>query len=102
VTPQAEAGLYTSATIDERSNELIVKAINNTASSLPAEIRLTGPARSATAKVTTLQSSDLNSENSFEHPEAIAPQPSTVEVRSGRLTVQMQPYSVNVYRVPMQ
>ncbi len=102
VTPQAETGLYTSATIDERSNELIVKAINNTASTLPAEIRLAGQARSATAKVTTLQSADLNTENSFEHPEAIAPQPSTVEVRSGRLTVQMLPYSVNVYRVPIQ
>jgi alpha-L-arabinofuranosidase len=102
VTPQAEAGLYTSATIDERSNELIVKAINSTSSTLPAEIRLAGPARSATAKVTTLQSADLNTENSFEHPEAIAPAPSTVEVRSGRLSVQMQPYSVNVYRVPMQ
>ena len=55
-----------------------------------------------TAKVTTLQSADLNTENSFEHPDAIVPQPSTVEVRSGKLTVQMQPYSVNVYRVPMQ
>jgi alpha-L-arabinofuranosidase len=102
VTPQAEAGLYTSATIDERSNELIVKAINNTASSLPAEIRLGGQARSTTAKVTTLQSSDLNTENSFEHPEAIAPESSNVEVASGRLTVQLRPYSVNVYRVPMR
>jgi alpha-L-arabinofuranosidase len=102
VTPQAEAGLYTSATIDERSNELIVKAINNTASSLPAEIKLAGLDRSTTAKVTTLQSADLNTENSFEHPEAIAPESSNVEVQSGRLTVELRPYSVNVYRVPMR
>ena len=42
VTPQAEGGLYTSATLDERTHELIVKAINYSATARPAEIRLNG------------------------------------------------------------
>ena len=100
-TPQAEGGLYTSATLDERTHELIVKAINNSASARPAEIRLAGVDRSATAKVTTLQSADLSAENSFDHPTAVAPEPSTAEVKSGTISVQLPPYSLNVYRIPM-
>ncbi len=100
-TPQAEAGLYTSASLDERTHELIIKAINTTASSRPAEIQVAGFDRSETATVTTLQSADLNNENSLEHPKAIAPEPSTAEVNSGKISAQLPPYSVNVYRVAM-
>ena len=42
-TPQAEAGLYTSASLDERTHELIVKAINTTASPRPARDPINGP-----------------------------------------------------------
>jgi alpha-N-arabinofuranosidase len=52
--------------------------------------------------VTTLESADLNAENSFEHPTAVAPRPSTAEVKSGKLSVELPPYSVNVYRIAMQ
>jgi alpha-L-arabinofuranosidase len=100
-TPQAEDGLYTSATLDERTHELIVKAINNSASARPAEIRLAGIDRTGTAKVTTLQSADLGAENSFDHPTAVAPEPSTAEVKSGKLSVTLPPWSLNVYRIPM-
>jgi len=102
VTPLAEGGLYTSATIDERegTHELIVKTINTTAMTRTAEIRLNGFDGLAAAKATILKSADLNAENSFEHPKAVAPESSTIEIRSGRISVQLQPYSVNVYRVP--
>ena len=101
VSPQAEAGLYTSASIDERSNELIVKVINDTAADRPAEIWL-GVRGVGTGKVTTLESADLNAENSFDHPKAISPEVSTVEVRSGTISVQLRPYSVNAYRVSLK
>ena len=54
VTPQAEGGLYTSATLDERTHELIVKAINYSATARAAEIRVNGMRASGTAKVTVL------------------------------------------------
>ena len=98
-TPQAEAGLYTSATVDERTHQLIVKVISDTASPRPAEIRLTGFDGSGTVQVTTLESTDLRAENSFEHPTAIAPTAFTAEIKSGKIAVELQPYSVNVYRI---
>ena len=102
VTPQAQAGLYTSASLDERTHELIVKAINVSATAREAEIRLNGINAAGTAKVITLESADLNAENSFEHPRNVAPKTSTVQTTSGTIRTQLGPYSINVYRVPVQ
>ena len=82
VTPHAEGNLYTSATLDERTHELIVKVINNSAEARPAEIELKGVKSSATARVITLGNADLNAENSFEHPTLVAPEPSTTQKKS--------------------
>ena len=101
VTPQTGDGLYTSGVLDERTHELIVKVINNTPNARPAEVRITGIA-AGPAKLITLASADLNAENSFDHPKAVSPEKSTAEMKSGTLSVRLQPYSVNVYRIAMQ
>jgi alpha-N-arabinofuranosidase len=100
VTPLAEDGLYTGATLDERSHELIVKAINNSAADRQAKIHLNGMSSSGTAKVIVLQSADLEGENSFDHPTAIAPAASAIDIKSGEILADLPPYSVSVYRIP--
>jgi alpha-N-arabinofuranosidase len=102
VTPQAVDGLYTSASLDERSHEVIVKAINYAPVERKAKIRLNGISSTGTAKVITLGSADLNAENSFDKPENVAPESSSVEVKAGVVSVQLRPYSVTVYRIPVQ
>jgi alpha-N-arabinofuranosidase len=101
INPQAEKDLFSSASIDERRNELIVKVINNTALARPAEIR-TGTNRSTNVAVTILHSDDLNAENTFDHPAMVAPESSTLKISEGKLSTQLRPYSVNVYRIPMK
>jgi len=102
VSPQATDGLYTSASLDERTHELIVKVVNHSPTARQAEIKLNGASLSGPVKVTTLGSSDLSTENSFEHPEAIAPLSSSAAVKAGVLSVRLRPYSLNVYRIPAQ
>jgi alpha-N-arabinofuranosidase len=102
VTPQAQTGLYTVASLDERSNELIVTAVNTTETPIPAQIQLAGLTSSATVKVTTLSSPDLAAENNFDHPTAVTPVAATTQVTAGAIAAQLQPYSVTVYRVPMK
>ena len=102
VTPQAEGGLYTSASLDERTHELIVTAVNNAPAPRQVEIRLNGINPSGKATVTTLESTDLSAENSFDHPTAVAPVSSTLDVKSGTIPVQLGAYSVTVYRIPAQ
>jgi len=101
-TPRAENGLYSSATLDERTHEFIVKVVNYAATARLAEIRLNGITHSGAAKVTTLENADLKAENSFDHPAAVTPKFSTVDVRSGVIPVQLGAYSVTVYRIPAQ
>lgn len=101
-TPQAEEGLYTSAALDQQTHELIVKAVNVSATAKPVEIRLLAANASGMAKTTILASADLNAENSFQKPRNVAPEQGTAAVKSGVIAVSLQPYSVNVYRVPVQ
>jgi alpha-N-arabinofuranosidase len=100
--PRAEGGLYTSAVVNERTHELIVKAINNSATSRSAEIVVGGANASGEVTVTTLGSGDLNVENSFEHPKAVAPEMTKADVRNGVLKVELGAYSVNIYRIAMR
>jgi len=101
VTPQAQEGLYTSASLDERTHELIIKAINVTGSTKAVEIDLKGANSPVTAKVTTLESADLQAENNFEHPKNVAPKNSTLEAKTKKVPAQLGPYSVTVYRIPL-
>ncbi|MGH9496693.1 MAG: alpha-L-arabinofuranosidase C-terminal domain-containing protein [Candidatus Sulfotelmatobacter sp.] len=98
VTPQAEAGIYTSASLDEKNHELIVKAVNTGADARPAEIRLNGAMPGGVREI-VLRSSDLNAENSFDHPKAVAPQTTPVTAKSGNIVVELSPYSVNIFRI---
>jgi alpha-L-arabinofuranosidase len=100
ITPQAGEGLYTSASLDEKTHELIVKAINTTGAARTTEIRVAGSTASGSVKMTTLRGSDLNAENSFDHPKAVVPEMATVPANSGKIVVELSPYSVNVFRVP--
>jgi alpha-N-arabinofuranosidase len=100
-TPHAEKGLYTSATLDERTHELILTVVNATASALTADVGLGDSRIRGTAKTTTLESASPNEENSFDRPEAIAPIYSTTAVDAGSMVLRLKGYSVNVYRIPM-
>ncbi|HWT66383.1 MAG TPA: alpha-L-arabinofuranosidase C-terminal domain-containing protein [Terracidiphilus sp.] len=101
-TSRLEDGLYTSAVLDERTHEWIVKAINTTAKVRKVEIRIDGAKAGATAKVITLRSATLEAENSFEHPQAVAPVTGTAVVKDGVIATELGAYSVNVYRVSEQ
>jgi alpha-N-arabinofuranosidase len=56
---------------------------------------------SGTAKVTTLESADLNAENNFDQPKNVAPKYSTLEVKPGNIPVKLDPYSITIYRIPL-
>lgn len=100
-TPRVEQGIYTSATLDERTRELIVKVVNASAEARHVAIHLNGVVTAGTLKVTTLQSDSLEAENSFEHPKAIAPELSTVQSDGASTALELKPYSLNVYRFAM-
>jgi alpha-N-arabinofuranosidase len=102
VSPQAGSGLYSVASLDERTHELVVTAVNTTAQVRAAEIKFDGITPAGTAQVTTLQSADLKAENSFDQPTAVAPVTTSINVKATFLSVQLPAQSVTVYRIPLK
>ena len=100
-TPEGVDGLYTSATLDERSHELVIKVVNHGAAR-QAEIKLGGSNTTGTAKVVTLASANLETENSFENPQALTPKESTIGLKDGAISVELPAYSLTVYRIPVR
>jgi alpha-N-arabinofuranosidase len=101
-TPHAEAGLYTVASIDDRSHDLILTVVNASPDPRATQLHLNGVTPSGPAKVTTLGTTDLAAENSFDHPTAVAPAASTLDVSSAIVPVQLSPNSVTVFRIPIK
>ena len=97
-----QSGLYISTSLDERSHEVIVKAVNVTGSDKAVSLNLNGAATVGKAKVTTLANLQLEAENSFEKPANVSPEYSTVEVNSGVVAASLKAYSVTVYRIAIR
>lgn len=93
-------GLYASATIDRKTNELILKVVNSSKKKQDCEFKVDGaPKLNTKAMLTVLGSSDLKAENTFSKPDAVTPVLSQVTVKNKVVKLTLSPYSVNVMRV---
>ncbi|MEP6950002.1 MAG: alpha-L-arabinofuranosidase C-terminal domain-containing protein [Ginsengibacter sp.] len=94
--------LYVSAVIDKKTNEVIIKVVNAAGKEQANNITLEGIKRPASqGLLTTLQSDDLNSVNSFAQPQNVAPKESTVAIKGNKINLICLPYSFSVIKVKM-
>lgn len=95
-----QGGTYASASIDKKTNELILKVVNTSDKPQQSEFVVDGVKKlQQKGTVTVLQSDNLNQENSFENPDAISPKQQQIQVKDKKIKLPLQPYSVNVIRV---
>ncbi|HOY07293.1 MAG TPA: alpha-L-arabinofuranosidase C-terminal domain-containing protein [Saprospiraceae bacterium] len=95
--------LYASAAFDKTTNEAIVKIVNASGKQQPAEIMLAGAGKlNAAAKITLLQSNNLELENSLDQPMRLAPVEQTATVKAGKLSTVLAPYSFAVFRIKLK
>jgi len=99
----AKQELYSSASLDEATNEIIVKVVNT--SSATKEVRITlagvkGATRSGKAFV--LRSEDLKAENSLDQPTKVSPVERQLPVSTGELNYKFLPHSFTVLRIPIK
>ncbi len=95
---ESNAGLWSSATIDEQTGELIVKIVNTSDQMLASDLRLSH-FMPAAACVTRLATDKGSNENSLEQPTAIVPTVSSLNVDGNTVGVQLPPYSLNIVRI---
>ena len=97
-----QEGLYASATVDEESNELIIKVVNVSDQSRALNVTLKAGAQIGNAgTIEVLTHSDLSEVNSFDTPEAISPEKTTLELNGSLENVTLKPQSLSVIRVAL-
>jgi alpha-L-arabinofuranosidase len=94
--------LYVSSVIDKKTNDVIIKVVNASGKPQTNNIIFEGMKKSVSqGLLTTLQSDDLNSMNSFNAPQNVAPKESSVAIKGNKLNLTSLPYSFSVIRIKM-
>jgi alpha-N-arabinofuranosidase len=101
-TANGERDLYSSASIDRKTGEAIVKLVNAAATPRTVRLELTGAGDLKRAgRQVVLASSDLKTENSLDQPTRLAPVERPLSIPSASFEVTLQPYSMTILRVPV-
>jgi alpha-N-arabinofuranosidase len=95
----ARQGLYASASLDDRTGEVIVKVVNTTKIASPVRIALEGVSGAGRGRSIILESADLKAENSLDHPARLTPVESTLSAAKPEIEMNLGPYSVTVLRL---
>lgn len=94
-------GLFASAVWDKTDNEIIVKIVNASDEPQPIKLSFNGIKRNEKlrdGKVITLQSKDLEAENTLENPLLIVPMESRVSMDSNILETKIDSHSFYIYK----
>jgi alpha-N-arabinofuranosidase len=101
-TANGERDLYSSASIDRKTGEAIVKLVNSAATPRTVRLELKGAGDLKRAgRQVVLASSDLKTENSLDQPTRLAPVERPLSIPSASFEVTLQPYSMTILRVPV-
>ncbi len=91
--------LYASASLDERTGEVIVKVVNTAPAPKEVHISLAGAKTiGKVGKAFVLDNADLKAENSLDNPTRIAPVERQVTISSGEFAYTLSPQSFTVLR----
>ncbi len=94
--------LYASATVDKATNELILKLINVSAKEQTRSVVVDGVKNlKGRAKLTVLQSDNLDVVNTLDNPTAISPVEKEMTVNNKNFSIPLAPYSFTVIRIKM-
>ena len=91
-------GIFSSATIDDASGELIVKVANTSDAATTARLRLKDMEPKC-ARVVRLSANDGMEENTLDAPTAIHPVEQLLSPENGSILLDVPPYSLNIVRI---
>ncbi len=96
-------GLFASAALDNRTNEIILKIVNTTDKIQSNSIDLkTSKKILPKARLTVLKNATLDGLNTIENPEAIKPVDQEIGLKGRKVELSVAPYSFSVLRIKIQ
>ena len=100
--PQPPRRIYVSSTLDEKNNEVIIKAVNVRETPVTMDIVVEGAGVGPrTVKLETLTASSLDDTNTFEEPERVATKYSSFNIDGIPFVYEFPAHSVNIFRIPI-
>lgn len=93
--------LYAAASIDEKTNEVIIKLVNTSAEAQSVDLNINGLAKSTNGKVISMVNEDIKNFNTITEPDKIVPTESAVSITKGKTIVNLEPYSFKIFRLGM-
>lgn len=98
--PQPPAGIYALGGKDEKTGQIILKAVNPGPVPLDTTIRITGAAKlKPKARVITLAGDQPSDENTLEDPTKVVPVESTFDGVAPEFNYTLKPYSLTILRI---
>ncbi len=92
--------LYASATIDKKTNELIIKLVNTSKNTQLAEVNIESIKKIDTkARCIVLQNDNLEAENTLDTPSVVAPSEKEILTKNNIVSLELKGYSFSVIRV---
>jgi alpha-L-arabinofuranosidase len=91
--------LYAAASIDEKTNEVIIKLVNTSAEAQSVDLNINGLAKSTNGKVISMVNEDMKNFNTITEPDKIVPTESAVSITKGKTIVNLEPYSFKIFRL---
>ncbi len=91
-------GIFSSATIDDANDEIIVKVVNTSDAVTTAQLRLKN-FKPTCARVVRLAANDGMEENTLDTPTAIYPVEQLLSPENGSVQLDVPPYSLNIVRI---
>ena len=101
-TDNGQKGLYASAALDDKTGEVVIKAVNSGTAEAPVSFSLGGASAKGNGKSVTLASADLKVENSLKEPKKIAPVEGTVTANGANVDFTLPAQSMTVLRIPVK
>jgi alpha-L-arabinofuranosidase len=91
--------IYGAASIDEKSNEVIIKLVNTSADTKSIDLNINGLVAKANGKVISMVEKNLKNFNTITEPSKIIPTESAINIEKGKTLVSLEPYSFKVFRI---
>ena len=94
-----QEGIYGSASIDEKTSEVIVKLVNTGSIAKTIDLNIKGLAKKSIGKSIEISENDPGKFNTIEEPQKIKAKESLVSLEKGKAMFSLEPYSFKVFRI---
>lgn len=94
-----QEGIYGSASIDEKTSEVIVKLVNTGSIAKTIDLNIKGLAKKSIGKSIEISENDPGKFNTIEEPQKIKTKESLISLEKGKAMFSFEPYSFKVFRI---